>query len=255
MPTESSAAIVEFTDVTKHYRLQQVDTLKELLPAVFRGAGWSQPFYALRGVSFAVQPGETVGIIGRNGSGKSTLLKLVAGVTLPSQGRITVEGRVCPIIELGSGFHPDLSGSENVFLNATLLGLTDPEIRARFNDIVDFAELQAFMSTPVKRYSSGMYVRLGFAVAVFCEPDILIVDEALAVGDLKFQEKCIDKLCEMRARGVTILFVSHNVSLVRRFCSRVLLLDDGVLIEDGAPEKVTDRYYDLLALRGEQAGV
>ena len=183
-------------------------------------------------MSFTVPKGSTFGVIGRNGSGKSTALKLVAGITKPTSGTVRVDGRISALIELGAGFHPEISGRENVFINGIMLGLTKREIQDRFDDIVDFAELREFIDAPVKTYSSGMYMRLGFAVAIHVDPDVLLVDEVLAVGDEGFTHKCLDKFAEFRRRGKTILLVTHSLSLVERFCDEALWLDDGA--GDGA---------------------
>ena len=183
-----------------------------------------------------------VGIIGRNGSGKSTTLKLIAGVTAPSSGEVFVGGRVSPLIELGAGFHPDLTGRENVHLNASILGMTGREIKEQYDAIVEFAELEEFIDTPVKRYSSGMYVRLGFAVAVHSNPEILLVDEVLSVGDSFFQEKSLAKMHEFRDKGTTIVVVSHSPPLIESFCDRAIWLDHGQLVEDGPAKDVLDRY-------------
>ena len=224
MPIESEPPGIEFAQVSKRFKLQEGKTLREFIPALFRGRAWSPPFYALRNVSFNVARGETLGIVGRNGSGKSTILKHIAGVTAPSEGEISVCGRVSPLIELGAGFHPDLTGRENVFLNASILGLSQKEVRARFDEIISFAELWDFVDTPVKRYSSGMYIRLGFSVAVHSDPDILLVDEVLSVGDSAFQEKCLEKMHEFQTLGTTIALVSPSMYLMRKFCPRVLRL-------------------------------
>ncbi|MFQ6019211.1 MAG: ABC transporter ATP-binding protein [Dehalococcoidia bacterium] len=213
-----------------------------------RGRGWSPPFYALHDVSFSIVRGETVGIIGRNGSGKSTTLKLIAGVTAPSAGQVHVYGRVSPLIELGAGFHPDLTGRENVFLNACILGMAGKEVESRFDEIVSFAELWEFIDTPVKRYSSGMYMRLGFSVAVHSHPDILLVDEVLAVGDADFQEKCLAKMHEFQANGITIVVVGHALDTVQKFCQRVILLDGGRIVTDGDPDAVVACYKEMLSL-------
>jgi ABC-type polysaccharide/polyol phosphate transport system ATPase subunit len=243
LPTESKEKAIEFLEVSKRFLLEEGRTLREFLPALFQGRGWHPPFYARQEVTFSVRRGETVGIVGRNGSGKSTCLKLIAGVMAPTTGAVHVHGRVSPLIELGAGFHPDLTGRENVYLNASILGMSNREIRARFDDIVEFAELQDFMDTPVKRYSSGMYMRLGFSVAVHSDPDILLVDEVLAVGDAIFTEKCMAKIREMQERGVTIVIVSHSLDVVRDFCNRAILLRNGILVEDGPPGEVTGRYW------------
>ena len=253
MQTEFEKYGIEFRHVDKRFQLQEGRTLREFVPALLQGRGWSEPFYALRDVTFSIGRGETYGIIGRNGSGKSTVLKLIAGVTAPTEGEVWVTGRVSPLIELGAGFHPDLSGRENIDLNATILGMTGKEIRERFGEIVEFAELWDFIDTPVKRYSSGMYMRLGFSVAIHSDPEILLVDEVLAVGDVAFQEKCLAKMDEFKQRGITIVFVSHSMDLVRKFCERVLLLDGGRLVGDGTPEEITERYLEMVTLSMEMA--
>lgn len=192
-----------------------------------------QDFWALKGVSFNVQVGEAVGIIGRNGAGKSTLLKILSQITPPTEGRITMRGRVASLLEVGTGFHPELTGRENIFLNGTILGMTRREVTRKFDEIVAFAEVEKFLDTPVKRYSSGMYVRLAFAVAANLEPEILLVDEVLAVGDSAFQKKCIGKMGEVSGEGRTVLFVSHNMSTITRLCNRVVLLNEGSVAIDG----------------------
>ncbi|MDB5807743.1 MAG: polysaccharide transporter Wzt-like ATP-binding protein [Betaproteobacteria bacterium] len=209
-------------------------------------------FNALQDVSFSVRAGETVGIIGRNGAGKSTLLKILSRVTAPSSGRIRVRGRIASLLEVGTGFHPELTGRENVFLNGAILGMTKPEIRRKFDEIVDFAEVGAFIDTPVKRYSSGMYVRLAFAVAAHLEPEILVVDEVLAVGDHEFQKKCIGKMQDVGAHGRTVLFVSHNMTAVNNLCARSILLRSGQVVADGPSSDVTRLYLKALD-QGEQA--
>jgi len=202
-------------------------------------------FWALDNVSFEVQRGECLGLIGANGAGKSTLLKLLNGITLPDKGEIKVIGRVGALLELGAGFHPMLSGRENIYLNAAILGLSQEEITAKFDAIVDFAGLQDFIDSPVKHYSSGMYVRLGFAIAVHAEPDVFLIDEALAVGDTLFQAKCFAKFHEFKQQGVTVLLVTHNLDLVLSHCSRVLLLDKGVARMEGRPKMVVDEYNKI----------
>ena len=251
MPTEFDNRVIEFLGVSKRFMLEEGRSQREFIPALLKGNGWSDPFHALRDVNFSVGRGETVGIVGRNGSGKSTCLKLIAGVMAPSAGEVHVHGRVSPLIELGAGFHPDLTGRENVYLNASILGMSNRAIRASFDEIVEFAELHEFMGTPVKRYSSGMYMRLGFSVAVHSDPDILLVDEVLAVGDAVFAEKCMAKIREMHRRGVTIVIVSHNLDMIREFCQRALLLSGGHLIEEGRPAEIVERYWQLA--RAEEA--
>lgn len=244
MQTAFDAREIEFHNVTKHFRLQEGQSLREFLPMFFRRKGFSEPFYALRNVSFSIDRGEVVGIVGRNGSGKSTILKLIAGVTAPSEGEVRVLGRVSPLIELGAGFHPDLTGRENIHMNASILGMSAREIEARFKEIVDFAELHEFVDTPVKRYSSGMYVRLGFAVAVHANPEILLIDEVLSVGDAYFQEKCLARMEDFKKQGVTIVVVSHSMELVRDFCDRVLIIDHGRLVDQGPPDAMVQEYLE-----------
>jgi lipopolysaccharide transport system ATP-binding protein len=201
-----------------------------------------EDFWALKGVSFEVQPGEVVGIIGRNGAGKSTLLKILSRITESTEGRVTLRGRVASMLEVGTGFHPELTGRENIFLNGAILGMTRAEIRKKFDEIVAFAEVEKFLDTPVKRYSSGMYVRLAFAVAAHLEPEILIVDEVLAVGDAQFQKKCLGKMGEVAKGGRTVLFVSHNMTAVQSLCRRALMLATGTLIADDEAGSVVTRY-------------
>jgi ABC-2 type transport system ATP-binding protein len=246
LPTAFDPPVVEFRGVTKRFRLQEANTLKEFLPSFLKGGGFFEPFCALNEISFSVRKGETLGIIGRNGSGKSTLLKLIAGVMEPTDGEVRVRGRVCPLLELGAGFNPELTGRENVYLGSSLLGLRNADIRARFDDIVDFAELKSFMDTPMKRYSSGMFVRLTFSVAIHCDPDVLLVDEALSVGDAAFQQKCIRRMQDFQRQGVTIVLVSHNLATIESFCSRVLVLEAGVPVDDGDPADVVARYRGLV---------
>ena len=189
--------------------------------------GWAEDFWALRDVSFEVKQGEVLGIIGRNGAGKSTLLKVLSRITEPTEGRVTLEGRVASLLEVGTGFHPELTGRENIFLNGAILGMARAEITGKFDEIVAFAEVETFLDTPVKRYSSGMYVRLAFAVAAHLEPEILIVDEVLAVGDAEFQKKCLGRMSEVAAGGRTVLFVSHNMNAVEGLCTTALCLEGG----------------------------
>ena len=200
-------------------------------------------FWALKDVSFEVQRGEVVGIIGRNGAGKSTLLKILSRITDPTEGEVEIRGRVASLLEVGTGFHPELTGRENIYLNGAILGMSRAEIARKFDEIVAFAEVEKFLDTPVKRYSSGMYVRLAFAVAAHLEPEILIVDEVLAVGDNEFQAKCIRKMDDISGQGRTILLVSHNMGSINRLCSRALLLDSGRLQIKGDPNKVIGHYY------------
>jgi len=235
-------------NVTKIYRRfahkRQFATLKSaiLSGSLVRDLRPDETFRALDGVSFDVEAGRTYGIIGRNGSGKSTMLKCVAGISKPTSGKVTVNGRISALIELGAGFHPEISGRENVFINGIMLGLSKSEIERRFDEIVEFAELAPFIDAPVKTYSSGMYMRLGFAVAVHVDPDVLLVDEVLAVGDEGFAHKCLDKFAEFRRRGKTILLVTHSLGLVERFCDEALWLDKGKVRAVGDPKRVIDAY-------------
>ena len=241
---------IDVVNVSKVYRRyaqkKQFATLKS---AILNGSllGDLKPdetFQALRGVSFSVPKGCTYGVIGRNGSGKSTLLKCVAGITRPNEGRVSVNGRISALIELGAGFHPEISGRENVFINGIMLGLTKREITRRFDEIVEFAEMRDFIDAPVKTYSSGMYMRLGFAVAIHVDPEVLLVDEVLAVGDEGFTHKCLDKFAEFKRRGKTILLVTHSLGMVERFCDDALWMDAGRMKLEGDPRRVVSAYVD-----------
>lgn len=240
--------VVRFDHVSKRYpRYEQVlGGIKAALfrlPETMRGLRAGQ-FVALDDVSFEIARGETVGLIGANGSGKSTVLGLIAGVLTPQAGRVEVRGRVCPLLELGAGFHPELTGRENVMLNGVLLGLTRRDVRARLDAIVAFSELEEFLDQPIRTYSSGMLARLGFSVAAHLDADILLIDEVLAVGDLHFQAKCREKLREFQRRRVTIVLVSHAVEEVRHLCGRVVWLDHGRLVGDGEPGTMLSRYAE-----------
>jgi lipopolysaccharide transport system ATP-binding protein len=231
------------------------ETIVDLAAAPFRRLGRiSRPpapeelIWALKDVSFDVQPGEVVGVIGRNGAGKSTLLKIMSRITEPTEGRIELHGRVASLLEVGTGFHPELTGRENIYLNGTILGMKKAEIDRKFDEIVAFSEIEKFLDTPVKHYSSGMYVRLAFAVAAHLDPEILLVDEVLAVGDAEFQRKCLGKMSEVARGGRTVLFVSHNMAAVQRLCGRCVLIQDGRVAADGKSAMVLDRY--LSATRG-----
>ena len=238
---------IELVNVSKIYRRyggKQFSTLKSALlqRSILRGLQPSETFPALTDVSFAVPKGATYGVMGRNGSGKSTALKLVAGITKPTSGTVRVAGRISALIELGAGFHPEISGRENVFINGIMLGLTKREIQERFDEIVDFAELREFIDAPVKTYSSGMYMRLGFAVAINVNPDVLLVDEVLAVGDEGFTHKCLDKFAEFKRSNKTILLVTHSLNLIERFCDEALWLDGGRAMSHGDPKRVVGAY-------------
>jgi ABC-type polysaccharide/polyol phosphate transport system ATPase subunit len=228
----------------RYARKKQFATLKSALlsGSLIRDLQPDETFPALQGVSFTVPKGCTYGVIGRNGSGKSTLLKCVAGITRPTSGTIEVDGRISALIELGAGFHPEISGRENIFINAVMLGLTKKEIAKRFDEIVEFAEMEDFIDAPVKTYSSGMYMRLGFAVAIHVDPDVLLVDEVLAVGDQSFTLKCLDKFAEFRRRNRTIMLVTHSLDLVEKFCDQALWLDRGRTHGEGEPRRVVAQY-------------
>jgi lipopolysaccharide transport system ATP-binding protein len=262
-----SKPIIEVKGISKCYKLGSIgaQTMRDEVEAFFarfkknkpidptsaensklktaNSAAGSSEFWALRDVSFDVQPGEVVGIIGRNGAGKSTLLKILSRITEPTSGEIRVRGRIASLLEVGTGFHPELSGRENIFLNGAILGMTKAEIRAKFDEIVDFAGVEQFIDTPVKRYSSGMYVRLAFAVAAHLEPEILIVDEVLAVGDAEFQKKCLGKMKDVAGHGRTILFVSHNMSAVLQLTSSALVMEHGHVSFFGETSTAVEKYF------------
>jgi lipopolysaccharide transport system ATP-binding protein len=206
------------------------------------GSATDEEHWALKDVSFEVKRGEVLGVVGRNGAGKSTLLKVISRITPPTQGQIEMRGRVGSLLEVGTGFHPELTGRENIFLNGAILGMTRSEIKRRFDEIVAFAEVERFLDTPVKRYSSGMYTRLAFAVASHLEPEIMIVDEVLAVGDAQFQKKCLGRMGEVSREGRTILFVSHNMSAIKSLCTRGILIEGGRITHDGTTDEVVNRY-------------
>jgi lipopolysaccharide transport system ATP-binding protein len=203
-------------------------------------------YWALRDVSFEVEAGEVIGVIGRNGAGKSTLMKILARIIKPTAGAVDIYGRVGSLLEIGTGFHPDLTGGENIYLNGALIGMKREEIRRKFDEIVAFAEVERFIRTPVKHYSSGMYLRLAFAVAAHFEPEILLLDEVLAVGDVAFQAKCLEKMKEINREGRTVFFVSHDLLSVQKLCRRVFLIESGILLEDGEAETVSASYLQIL---------
>ena len=249
---------IEVIRASKIYRRfshrKQFATLKSALltRSLIRNLRPDETFTALNDVSLTVPRGRTLGVIGRNGSGKSTLLKLVAGITKPSTGTVKVSGRISALIELGAGFHPEISGRENVFINGIMLGLTKREVTQRFDEIVEFAEMKDFIDAPVKTYSSGMYMRLGFAVAIHVDPDVLLVDEVLAVGDEGFTHKCLDKFAEFKRRGKTILLVTHSLGLVERFCDEALWLDAGRIKGSGDPKRIVGAYITDVEHREEK---
>ena len=252
-----SSAAISVDNLGKRYSLPSApgtrasyarvaDAWKNLWPRRESQAASSE-FWALRHLSFEVPAGQVLGIIGRNGAGKSTLLKVLSRITQPSQGRVTMRGRVASLLEVGTGFHPELTGRENIFLNGAILGMTKAEMRARFDEIVAFAEIESFLDTPVKRYSSGMQVRLAFAVAAHLEPEILIIDEVLAVGDAQFQKRCLGRMNSVVSSGRTILLVSHQMDLVKRLSTSVLWLDRGTLALHGEPNQVIAQYLSNVA--------
>lgn len=235
--------VIEFEHVWKTYNLKRGRSLKSLLTDVLTKRHISQyPFYALQDVSFAIERGSLVGIIGQNGAGKTTILKLLSGITRPTQGHLRVEGRIGALINLGAGFHPELTGRENIYLYGSIMGLKRQDIAGHFDEIVEFAGLQEFIDVPVKRYSSGMFVRLGFSTAMHIEPDILLVDEVLAVGDLQFQQKALERIRKFITDGKAIIFVSHNLTMVQSLCHRVIWLDSGRIREEGEPRSVISHY-------------
>jgi lipopolysaccharide transport system ATP-binding protein len=255
-----SDSIISVEHLSKRYLLgrqaEKGDGLRHVLERAVRSPlGWmgsrkggkqakTKEFWALRDLHFGVKQGEVVGIIGRNGAGKSTLLKILSRITEPTQGRIRLRGRVASLLEVGTGFHPELTGRENIYLNGAILGMGRVEIKRKFDEIVAFAGLETFLDTPVKRYSSGMYVRLGFAVAAHLEPEILIIDEVLAVGDAEFQKKCLQKMGDVAHGGRTVLFVSHNMQAVTRLCPRCILLNEGRIKLDGPSAQVANAYLN-----------
>ncbi len=250
------STVITVQNVSKSYLLQhqqkeQYLSFREIITSKVKRAflknsdqkNKSETFWALDNVSFNVQQGERLGIIGRNGAGKSTLLKILSRITQPSKGKIGIKGKVASLLEVGTGFHPELTGRENIFLNGSVLGMSKWEIKTRFDEIVAFAEIDKFLDTPVKRYSSGMYVKLAFAVAAHLEPEILIIDEVLAVGDAQFQKKCLGKMEEVsKNQGRTILFVSHNLAALSSLCPSSILLENGKIFQNGPTEKIITTY-------------
>jgi len=246
---------VSFERVSKRFTLHhdRPRSFQEAFLSTLRGTGRDQtePFWVLKDVSFQVARGETVGLIGANGAGKSTALKLITRIIEPTSGRVQVNGRVGALLELGAGFHPDLTGRENIYLNGSILGLSEAQIRCKLDDIIAFAELERFIDVPVKHYSSGMYVRLGFSIAVHSDPEILLVDEVLAVGDYSFQHKCLERIMEMQQQGVTICYVSHDLGTVERLCSQAIWLDDGIVQAAGSVPDTVASYLRAMASQEE----
>lgn len=232
-----------FKNVRKEFYLQEDKTFKEFIPSLLAGKSWAKKHTVFTDVTIEINPGETVGIVGENGAGKSTMMKLIAGVTYPNEGRVKTVGKIAPLIELGAGFHYELSGYENIYLNAAILGMHKKEIELALDSIIDFSEIDEFLHTPIKRYSSGMLMRLAFSIAVHAPAQIYLIDEVLAVGDRKFQRKCLKKLKEFKYdKDKIIVFVSHSQKAVEKFCDRALLLRDGELVLDSTPKKVFAEY-------------
>jgi teichoic acid transport system ATP-binding protein len=244
---------IEVENLSKVYKLydKPSDRLKEALSPVKKC--YHKDFYALRDLNFKIKPGETVGFVGKNGSGKSTLLKLLTEVLTPTEGSLKINGKVSALLELGAGFNNEYTGMENIYLNGTIMGYSREEMDKRVDDIVKFADIGEYINQPVKTYSSGMFVRLAFAVAINVEPDILIVDEALAVGDVRFQLKCMDKFLEFKEKGITILYVSHDINSIKRFCTRAIWINEGHLEADGDVDLITDKYLDYLKMLDAQS--
>ncbi|CAN5417000.1 hypothetical protein BH09BAC3_BH09BAC3_05560 [soil metagenome] len=237
--------ILELKHVSKRFTIHHQESylsLRDRLSNVLNSSQKAEEFWALRNITFDVNPGDSLGIIGRNGAGKSTLLKILSKITPPTEGKINGRGRMASLLEVGTGFHPELTGRENVFFNGSLMGMKKTEIKGRFDEIIDFSGTEKFLDTPLKHYSSGMQLRLAFSVAAFLEPEILIIDEVLAVGDAEFQKKCLGKMEDVSKSGRTILFVSHNMAAVSRLCNRAILLDAGKVVASGQPDEVMHIY-------------
>lgn len=236
---------IEVKNLSKKYKLydKPIDRLKEAIS--IRGKKYSKEFYALRNMSIMIRKGETVGIIGKNGSGKSTLLKIITGVLTPNSGTIKIDGNVSALLELGAGFNPELTGIENIYLNGTIMGFTRQQIKQRLHEILSFADIGEFIYQPVRTYSSGMFVRLAFAIAINVDPEILIIDEALSVGDMRFQQKCFRKIEEFKGKK-TVLFVSHDISAINKFCNRVIWINEGTIIADGDSNDIAKKYQAFM---------
>ncbi len=244
---------IKFNRVTKRFNVQKDRTFKELIPTLLKGGSWAAKITVFSNLSFEIKQGETVGIIGKNGAGKSTVMKLIAGVTYPTKGKVAVRGKVAPLIELSAGFHHELNGHENIFLNAAILGMHKKEIEQVYDKIIEFSELEEFLLTPIKRYSSGMLMRLAFAIAVHSPASILLIDEVLAVGDQKFQIKCLHKLTELKNQGDKIIvFVSHSQGAVTSFCDRAILLHQGECLFDGSPSQAFKLYRSKVGIKEDE---
>lgn len=246
--------IIKVENISKRYSLGTKEhsfSIQESFLNIFKKRKPQKTFWALKDINFEVKEGEILGIIGANGAGKSTLLKILSQITPPTTGKITIKGRVASLLEVGTGFHGELTGRENIYLNGAILGMSHKEIKSKFDEIVDFSEISKFLDTPVKRYSSGMYVRLAFAIAAHLEPDILIVDEVLAVGDASFQKKCLGKMHDVAKGGRTVLFVSHNMAIINELCPKCVLLDQGQIVAHGNTNKVIAGYLSKQYRRSE----
>lgn len=239
--------IIDVQHVSMKFNLmeEKVDTLKEYIVKLIKGKLFYNEFVALNDVSFQIEKGDILGIVGFNGAGKSTMLKILAGVLKPTNGKVVVNGSVAPLIEVGAGFDPELTAKENIFLNGAILGHSRKFLQQHFDEIIDFAELRAFVNVPVKNFSSGMYARLGFAIATVVKPDILIVDEVLSVGDYRFQEKCEKRIQEMINGGTTIIIVSHDINMIERLCNKVLWLDHGIKRDFGETVTICEEYKNI----------
>lgn len=248
-----SEKAITIRNLSKRYTIgkKKDGSLRGMLQGLFSAGGKGETFWALKNVHLEVEQGDVVGIIGKNGAGKSTLLKLLSQITYPTTGRIEMNGRVASLLEVGTGFHPELTGRENIFLNGTILGMTRNEVKKKLDEIVAFSGIEKFIDTPVKRYSSGMYVRLAFAVAAHLEPEILIIDEVLAVGDMEFQKKCIGKMRDVAGQGRTVLFVSHNLGSIRQLCNKGVLLDRGQIQMIGSIDATIKAYQELTSIQTE----
>ena len=251
----SRPEVVRVSNVSKRFTVRKDSSLKERVVTLGRtGRRYKQDFWALSDVTLDIRAGSTIGLIGHNGSGKSTLLKVIGGIIQPTSGTVEQRGRIAALLELGAGFHPDLTGRENVFLNASVLGLSGDETREQFEAILEFSGVGEFIDTQIKFYSSGMYVRLAFAIAVHTDPDILLVDEVLAVGDEQFQKKCLDKIREFQAEGRTIIIVSHALDQIESLCDRVVVMNRGQMVFDGVPVTAVERFRELLSHNGVGEG-
>lgn len=237
---------IKFTNVSKEFFLQGDRTFKELIPSLIKGKGWAKKLTVLNNLSFNINSGETLGIVGKNGAGKSTIMKLIAGVTYPSKGKVDVMGRVAPMIELGAGFHYELNGYENIYLNSAILGMHKKEIELVLEDIIEFSEIREFLHEPLKHFSTGMVMRLAFSIAVHAKAKIFLIDEVLAVGDINFQRKCLNKLNEIKKEKETIIvFISHDQAAVEKFCDRAIIINNGKIMIDSNPKEVFLKYNSL----------